>query len=216
MSVCRIQNIGFIQSHFWRSAGFNVIREIPHLKQYVARYDPTVIPADAKTPAGNENSPSPAPAARKGKKNYYTSADYHSLYKAAELSPLDVVEALVPLVSRDAKPPGKHSVAFLESQRKAIVAAAEASSERYKRGQPLGPLDGVPVVVKDEVHVEGYARTLGSKMDFKNGLEGTSWCVRKWEEAGAIVIGKTTMHELGLGKASLSPSDGLVARPRSN
>lgn len=214
MLVCRIQNIGFIQSYLWRDAGFHVIREIPHLKQYVARYDPTVIPVDTKTAAGNEDSQSLVPTARKGKKNYYTSADYHALYKAGELSPLDVVEALVPWVLRDAKSPGKHSVAFLESQRTAIVKASEASAERYQKGQPLGPLDGVPVVVKDEVHVEGYARTLGSKMDFKYGLDGTSWCVRKWEEAGAIVIGKTTMHELGLGKVSLS--NGPIARPRSN
>lgn len=62
-------------------------------------------------------------------------------------------------------------------------------------------------MVKDEVHLEGYERTLGSKLDFKGGLEGSSWCVRKWEEAGAIVIGKTTMHELGLGKFSITRLD---------
>lgn len=147
----------------------------------------------------------PAPATkRQGNDGYYTSADYHSLYEAAELSPVDVVETLLPLIRRDVQPPGKHSVAFLESKVDGIRAAAEASAGRYKNGKSLGPLDGVPVVVKDEVHVEGYDRTLGTKLDFKNGLEGTSWCVRKWEEAGAIVIGKTTMHELGLGECACS------------
>jgi amidase len=141
----------------------------------------------------------PPIAKRKGPNSYYTSADYHVLYLSGELTPAAVVEALLPLVRRDVQPVGKHSTAFLESQVEIIRAAAEASSERYKKGQPLGPLDGIPVAVKDEVHITGYKRTLGSKLDFKAGSDATSWCVQKWQEAGAIVIGKTTMHELGLG-----------------
>lgn len=150
------------------------------------------------------------PAQRLGKQNYYTTADYHALYTAGQVTPVDVVDTLLPLVRRDAQPPGKHSIAFLESQEKLIRAAATASAERYKKGQPLGPLDGVPVAVKDEVHMEGYQRRLGSKLDFKYGLDGTSWCVRKWEEAGAIIIGKTTMHELGLGRYPPRSPDPLV------
>lgn len=164
-----------------------------------------MIPAKTVEDESEAESGLPSPARRLGKQNYYTSADYHALYKAGELTPVDVVETLLPLVRRDAQPPGKHSVAFLELQVKAIRAAAEVSAARYKKGQPLGPLDGVPVAVKDEVHMEGYQRRLGSKLDFKYDLEGTSWCVKKWEEAGAIVIGKTTMHELGLGEPSSSP-----------
>jgi amidase len=59
------------------------------------------------------------------------------------------------------------------------LAAAQASTERYKNGKPLGPLDGVPVAVKDEVLVKGYKRTLGSKLYFKKGVDETAWCVRK-------------------------------------
>ena len=191
----RIHNIGFVQSHFWRNAGFDVIRKIPHLHEYSGRYDPTVIPVD-NAPSG---APTPAVQRRKGDNHYYTSADYHALYTSGELTPLAVVEALLPLVRRDVTPTGKHSTAFLESQVDIIRAAAEASTERYKNGQPLGPLDGVPVAVKDEVHITGYKRTLGTKLDFKHGSDATSWCVQQWQDAGAIVIGKTTMHELGLG-----------------
>lgn len=193
---CRIHNVGFIQSHFWRNAGFGVIREIPHLHQYPGRYDPTVIPVDNSS----GDAPTPAVEKRKGPSGYYTSADYHALYSSGDLTPTAVVEALLPLIRRDAKPPGKHSTAFLESQAEIIRAAAEASTERYKKGQPLGPLDGVPVAIKDEVHLTGYKRTLGTKLDFKAGSDATSWCVQQWQDAGAIVIGKTTMHELGLGK----------------
>lgn len=154
-----------------------------------------VSPADSKP----QDLPLPAEK-RTGDTGYYTSVDYHSRYLSGDLTPTAVVETLLPLIRRDTNPPGKHSIAFLESQADAIYAAAEASTQRYKDDEPLGPLDGVPVVVKDEVDLEGYKRTLGSKLDFKGDIDTTSWCVRKWEEAGAIVIGKTTMHELGLGE----------------
>jgi len=146
------------------------------------------------------DAPTPTVEKRKSSNGYYTSADYHALYSSGDLTPTAVVETLLPLVRRDTKPPGKHSTAFLESQAEIIRAAAEASTERYKEGQPLGPLDGVPVAIKDEVHITGYKRTLGTKLDFKAGSDATSWCVQQWQNAGAIVIGKTTMHELGLGK----------------
>lgn len=155
-----------------------------------------MIPVQKIQPA---DIPKPVIAKRKGTKGYYTSADYHDLYVSGELTPIGVVETLLPLIRRDASPPGKHSIAFLESQVEIIRAAAEESTKRFKEGKPLGPLDGVPVAIKDEVHITGYKRTLGTKLDFKAGNDGTSWCVKQWQDAGAIVIGKTTMHELGLG-----------------
>jgi amidase len=173
-----------------------------------------VIPVGDTKPAATEELP-PSPASRKGSANYYTAADYHALYKSGKLTPTAVVEALLPLIRRDVRPPGKHSVAFVESQVERVRAAAEASTQRYKQGQPLGPLDGVPVAVKDEVHVEGYRRNLGSNLDFKGGFEGTSWCVQKWEEAGAIIIGKTTMHELGLDTTNNNPNYGTPRNPHN-
>ncbi|KAJ5765020.1 hypothetical protein N7520_004579 [Penicillium odoratum] len=180
-----IHNIGFIQSHFWRNAGFGVIREIPHLHHYAGRSDPSVIPVEKGTPT---DVPTPEIAKRKGSKGYYTSADYHELYVSGALTPTGVVEALLPLIRRDVTPPGKHSTAFLESQVEIIRDAAKESTKRYKEGKQLGPLDGVPVAIKDEVHLKGYKRTLGTKLDFKAGNDGTSWCVQKWQDAGAIVI----------------------------
>ena len=174
------------------------------MSQYAGRYDPTVIPVDNTTQA--ESAAKAASAVverRKGDHGYYTSADYRALYLSGELTPTAVVETLLPLVRRDTQPPGRHSVAFLESQIELIRAAAEESTERYKKGESLGPLDGVPVAVKDEVHLTGYKRTLGSKLDFKHGTDATSWCVKQWLDAGAIIIGKTSMHEIGLGEFSL-------------
>ncbi|KAJ9353681.1 hypothetical protein DTO027B9_5124 [Paecilomyces variotii] len=206
-----ISNVGLVQSHFWRNAGFDVIHDIKQLDSYTARFDPTVIPiTDASAPKQSL----PAPTERKGNGTaYYTSADYHARYLSGELTPSAVVEALLPLIRRDVSPPGKHSVAFLESHVESVRAAAEESTQRYKNGKPLGPLDGVPVAVKDEVHVKGYERTLGSKIDMKGDIDETSWCVKKWEEAGAIMIGKTTMHEFGLDTTNNNPIYGTPKNP---
>jgi Asp-tRNA(Asn)/Glu-tRNA(Gln) amidotransferase A subunit family amidase len=124
-----------------------------------------------------------------------------SLYKSGKLTPTDVAEALIPLISKD--PAGEHSLAFLESKAELVRGAAKVSTKRYQEGKSLGPLDGVPVAVKDEVDLKGYKRTLASDLDFTNKDDETAWCVKLWEEAGAIVIGKTNMHEIGLGMSLL-------------
>jgi Asp-tRNA(Asn)/Glu-tRNA(Gln) amidotransferase A subunit family amidase len=109
---------------------------------------------------------------------------------------------MLPLVRRDQNPRGIHSIAFVSSNIDSILQAAEASTQRYKDGKPLGILDGVPLGVKDECDVAGYRTTNGRKGDegFLDIKTETIWPVRRWEEAGAIVLGKLNMHELGAGK----------------
>ena len=114
-------------------------------------------------------------------------------------TPTDVANTLLPLIRRDLSSAGPHSIAFLESQVDLVKRAAEASTARYASGKPLSSLDGVPIAAKDEVEMKGYKRTLGSKMDFTNAADETAWCVKMLEDAGAIIIGKTSMHEMGLG-----------------
>ncbi|KMP07464.1 glutamyl-tRNA(Gln) amidotransferase subunit A [Coccidioides immitis RMSCC 2394] len=186
------------RASFGKNAGFSVLHTIKELEDYEPRYDPTVFPSTNYTAQTVPSSAVPRSAKRQG--GYYTAADYRALYLSGELTPIAVVDALLPLIRRDVSPAGEHSIAFLQSKVDLIRAAAEASTARYKNGTSLGPMDGVPVAVKDEVDIDGYKRTVGTKLDYTNKSGGTSWCVKKWEEAGAIVIGKTTMHELGLGE----------------
>ena len=166
--------------------------------------------------------------------------DYHSAYEAGNVTPTVVAQALLDLILKNPK----HKDAFLEIKEDRVMAAAEASTRRYKVGKALGWFDGVPVGVKgkslsfrfdkrhfscvfamglsslynpldvsvlhssrvvvdqvtDEVDLQGYSRCLGSCKDFTSTAGNvTSWCVQKWEEAGAIILGKLNMHELGLG-----------------
>ena len=166
------------------------------------RFDPTVIPvADfGVTLAPKYTEPGgPRSSSLDRTKRYYSILDFHEDYRSGKLTPTAVVDALLPLISRDVEAPTQHSTAFLETRVDLVRKAAEASTLRYKEGKPLGVLDGVPVGVKDEVDVKGYKTRNGSKREPKEIPDATSWCVAKWEEEGAIVLGKMNMHELGMG-----------------
>jgi Asp-tRNA(Asn)/Glu-tRNA(Gln) amidotransferase A subunit family amidase len=118
-----------------------------------------------------------------------------------KLTPLAVVESLLPLVRRDTTPASSHSIAFADSNIELILEAARASAKRYETGNDLGLLDGIPVGIKDEVNVAGYRTCNGRKLDqnlFKVQTDSV-WPVQKWQEKGAIIMGKMNMHEIGAG-----------------
>lgn len=127
-----------------------------------------------------------------------------------------MVEALLPLIRRDVSPAGQYSVGFIDTKVELVRTAAKASTERYRLGKPLSVLDGVPVAVKDEVDLTGYKKTLGSKLDFTDPKDRTAWCIEKWQEAGAVLIGKTTMHEVGLDTTGNNQTWGTPLNPHNN
>lgn len=171
------------------------------LNDFEPRYDPTVVPI-AKYPDTEfrlnalESLVAGGGGAQRGSKLPYGVVDYHSAYKNGEYTPTAVAKALLQLISHSAS----HGTAFLQIREARVLEAAEASTRRYQDGLSRSVLDGVPVGVKDEVDLDGYEKSLGSSQDFTRPGGGTSWCVKKWEEAGAVIIGKLNMHEFGLGK----------------
>ena len=204
--------LGFIRGIIWHNSGFGDLRKIrKYLDDYEPRYDPTVIPivdASARVDTGefiHTKSDNPS-LEEKQQKYYYSVADYHALYLSGDLTPTAVAKAILPLIRRDISPAGEHSIGWWDSRVDLILAAAEASTLRYKSKSPIGILDGVPTGIKDEYDVDGYRTCLGSKNDYTleaaQGQSITSWCVKKLEEAGAINLGKLSMHEFGLGKYS--------------
>ena len=135
---------------------------------------------------------------------FYSVADYHELYKSGKATPLQVVDALLPLIRRDVKPPSKYANAWIHVHAEEVLKAAKASTARWAAGKPLGILDGVPFGVKDDTEVKGYVNTYGMKAKasepfFSIAAEETMWPVQKLEEAGAIMIGKNNQHEVGMG-----------------
>ncbi len=143
----------------------------------------------------------PQPADLAGRFN--SIADFYNLYKSGKATPLQVAEALLPLIRRDVEKPSKYAVAWIHIHPEEVLAAAKASTERWAAGKPLGLLDGVPYGVKDDTHVKGYVSSLGMKVVpsepfFTTVEDSTTWPVLKLQEAGAIMMGKMNQHEVGM------------------
>lgn len=206
-----MESLEWVRTLAWRNAGFGDLRVIRReLEDHEPRYDPTVVPVVNSEHAGNgTGTKSPAvvttQSAKRGTQasGYYSVADYHRLYLTGEITPIAVAKALLPLICRDVDSPSRYSTAWFDTKVELVMSAARRSTKRYKEGKPLGPLDGVPTAMKDEYDIDGYQTCLGSRNDYTShptdGSSRTSWAVRKLEEAGAIVLGKLSMHEFGLG-----------------
>lgn len=141
------------------------------------------------------------------KAKYYSIKDYHELYKSGRATPLDVAKALLPLTKpgNDNKTRYEDAWANNHGNDELVFEAARASTERWAAGKPLGILDGVPIGVKDDVNVKGYVNHNGMKYNadspFFKRQEKSAWCVQALQDAGAVVLGKNRMHELGSGQS---------------
>lgn len=91
-------------------------------------------------------------------------------------------------------------------------AAATDSDRRYETSQ-VRSLEGVPITIKDLFNVRGFPARGGSKapMPDLGPIEGTA--VARLREAGAVILGTTNMHEVGLGLTGENPSTGDVKNP---
>ncbi|KAI1164440.1 amidase signature domain-containing protein [Nemania serpens] len=229
--VCAVllERLGFLRELVWRNAGFGCLTRISEFLENVEpRYDPTVIPLDdthpesavsAEVPASTDSaSPSQSISTLiKSAPVRYTVAHYRSLYISGELTPLAVVNAVLPLIRRDTSPPGEYSTAWINVRVDLVVKAAKESTLRYKEGRPLGPLDGIPIAIKDEYDVEGYPTTLGSAIvptdeeHVKTIVD--SWCIEKLRETGAILMGKVNMVEFGMDTSGSNITFGTPTNP---
>ena len=202
---CSVSSSATLAGLIYNNAGFSELKNIPELELYEGRYDPAVIPLAGSssssstettlTKIGSSSSGNmekgDAPSNSTGHSSAYA---YHEAYKTGKLTPTAVAETILELISQNRH----HGNAFADMKKNVILNAAKDSTQRYKDGKPLGPLDGVPVTVKDEVDIVDHKKTIGSTKEFTDPRNITSWCVTQWISAGAIVIGKTNMQEMGL------------------
>ncbi|KAJ9150301.1 N-acylethanolamine amidohydrolase [Pleurostoma richardsiae] len=208
-----------LQKYLYGNAGFGKLKDIPGICKESWRLQPTVIPLAEpgavlpSTPEFGEELYTPQAADRIGR--YYSVADYHELYKSGELTPLQVVEALFPLINRERQPRSEYATAWLDIHEEEALEAAKASTERWVEGKPLGILDGVPFGVKADIEVKGFVNTMGMKVNksipyFNTPCDFTVWPVQRLEEAGAIMVGKMNQHEGGMDTTGCNPSTGTA------
>lgn len=127
----------------------------------------------------------------------WTSWDIAERFRAGKLSPSELTERT--LRCAEARSHEQHSKApFCAIDEAEARAAAERSTRRHAAGTPLGPLDGVIVPIKEEMHVRGLPTRLGTRWlpSVPSGIDCVA--VSRLREAGAIVSFQTPMTEYGL------------------
>jgi aspartyl-tRNA(Asn)/glutamyl-tRNA(Gln) amidotransferase subunit A len=131
-------------------------------------------------------------------------------YRARELSPVEVTEYLLGRI--EALDSQTNAICFLDPQ--TTLAQAQASEDRWMRGEPQGLLDGVPVAIKDLVVSKGWPTMRGSNtVDPNQPMEHDAPSVARLRENGAVFIGKTTTPEFGWKATNDSPLTGVTRNP---
>jgi amidase len=92
-------------------------------------------------------------------------------------------------------------------------AAARAADEAFARGEPVGPLHGVPIAHKDLALTAGIRTTMGSPIFVDQVPDEDELFVERIRAAGAIVVGKTNTPEFGTGSHTFNPVFGLTRNP---
>jgi Asp-tRNA(Asn)/Glu-tRNA(Gln) amidotransferase A subunit family amidase len=143
---------------------------------------------------------------------YATVRDYAEAYQAGTTTPEAVAERIIGAIKEsDAGDPPL--LAFIAYQSDDMRAQAQASTRRFRDGRPLGMFDGVPVAVKDEVDQVPYPTTVGTRFLGKVPAREDATVVARMRAAGALLIGKTNMHEIGIGVTGLNPHHGTPRNP---
>ncbi len=143
---------------------------------------------------------------------FETAADFVEAYRSGRCTPLEVAERLL-AIAKDLDRQDPPMRLFIAQRPEDVLAQAREATERYRRNAPLGPLDGVPVAVKDEVDQVPYPTTAGTRFLGKEPATRDAEAVSRLRAAGALLIGKTNMHELGLGVSGINPHHGAARNP---
>jgi aspartyl-tRNA(Asn)/glutamyl-tRNA(Gln) amidotransferase subunit A len=113
------------------------------------------------------------------------------------------VEATRHALERIARLDGREGLnAFIAVLAETALAAAAEADNRRAAGRRLGPLDGVPIALKDLFDVAGTATTAGSALLTGNVPADDATVVRRLRDAGAVILGKTNMMEFAYGHPS--------------
>lgn len=138
--------------------------------------------------------------------------DYTEAYKNGKTSPEEVVKKIVTVIkSSDARNLPLRTFISIKSEE--VMKLAQESAQRYKEERVLGPLDGVPVAVKDEVDMIPYPTTVGTAFLGQSPVTEDSTVVSRLRSKGALLLGKTNMHEIGIGVTGLNPHHGTTRNP---
>ncbi len=139
-----------------------------------------------------------------------TATELLDLYQRGAASPVEATQAVLERI--DKLNPVVNAFCFLAADE--ALDAARGSEFRWRRGKPMGPLDGVPTSIKDLVLTKGWPTLRGSHtVDPHQPWDIDAPATARLREAGAVLIGKTTTPEFGCKGETNSPLTGITRNP---
>jgi aspartyl-tRNA(Asn)/glutamyl-tRNA(Gln) amidotransferase subunit A len=133
-------------------------------------------------------------------------------YQSRALSPVEIVKSTLAAIEKD-----RASNAWVHVAAEESLAAAKTSEARWVRGEPMGPLDGIPIGVKDLAAVAGQPFRRGSRsLPATNIATEDAPVAARLREAGAILIGKTSTPDSGCKLDTTSLVHGITRNPHNS
>jgi aspartyl-tRNA(Asn)/glutamyl-tRNA(Gln) amidotransferase subunit A len=130
-------------------------------------------------------------------------------YRRRELSPVEVTQSVLGHIER--WEPHLHALYLLRPE--LALQQARASEARWLRGAPAGPLDGVPVTIKDNIATQGDPTPLGTAATQLAPAAAGAPPAARVREAGGVIVAKTTMPDYGMLSSGLSSFHALARNP---
>ena len=129
--------------------------------------------------------------------------------RAGDITSIDLWEATVTRIAYTEP----HLHAFLTVDRDGARAAAHAADVAFKAGEDAGPLQGIPIALKDNMCTKGLATTASSRMleGWVPPYDGTA--VAKLRAGGAVLVGKTNLDEFAMGSSTENSAFGTSRNP---
>eukprot|EP00884_Botryococcus_braunii_P016489 jgi/Botrbrau1/3523/Bobra.341_2s0050.1 len=147
------------------------------------------------------------------KRRRWRASDYIHAYNSGAVTPSQVVENIIDLITQSdrADPPMRFLISLNADD---LRNQAAASTERYKEGRPLSVLDGVPYTVIDGLDALPYQTTAGTSfLGSTRKVTNDAPCIQQLRGAGALLVGKANLHEIGVGMTGLNTIHGTARNP---
>lgn len=139
-----------------------------------------------------------------------TAVELLALYRLGKASPVEATQAALKRI--DEQNPTLRAYSFIAAED--ALRNARLSEARWHRGEPCGPLDGVPASIKDLILTRGMPTLRGSRtIDPRQPWEIDAPASARLREAGAVLLGKTATPEFGCKGETNSPLTGITRNP---
>jgi aspartyl-tRNA(Asn)/glutamyl-tRNA(Gln) amidotransferase subunit A len=141
--------------------------------------------------------------------NAFTISELSQQIRRREISPLEITRACLGRIEE--LNPSLN--AFITIMAESAIAEAKTAEAETARGEWRGPLHGIPIALKDLIDTAGVRTTSASGLHVNRVPQQDAEVVRRLRQAGAVILGKTNLHEFAYGGSSLISYFGEVHNP---